>query len=485
MTLQSRLRMSVAVFVAAVPLVAGAQIDDPIHDPITKLFTVELDLIASGLGSPNTISLAHDGSGRLFFTEQTGAVRYVTPGDPTVHPFLDLSSGLVPLNPGYDERGLLGLAFHPDFADAGSPGYHRLYTYASRPYVAGAADFTVPDSTSTGTVNHQSVIEEWTVDAVTGLPDPGSRREVVRIDEPQSNHNAGHMAFGPDGYLYVSLGDGGAGNDVGFGHVDGVGNAQTLTDNNILGKILRINPLDPTDTPGSSDAISANGQYRIPGGNPFVGETGADEIFAYGFRNPFRFSFDDQPGGTGNLIVGDTGQNNIEEIDIVTNGGNYGWHVKEGTFLFDPVTGDVTANSPGSPAGLIDPVLQYDHDEGIAVIGGFVYRGSAVPELYGKYIFGDLAQGFSDPSGRLFVGDLTTGEIHELTIGLDDRNLGLFLKGFGQDANGELYVLGATTIGPAGDTGIIYKIVAVPEPAALAALLIAGAPTVLRRRGSA
>jgi hypothetical protein len=228
----------------------------------------------------------------------------------------------------------------------------------------------------------------------------------------------------------------------------------------VLGKILRV------DVGGNN---SANHQYGIPADNPFVGGGGVPEIYAFGFRNPFRFEFD---GPTGDLLAADVGQNKIEEIDRVVKGGNYGWHVKEGTFLFDPVTGGVTANSPALPAGLIDPLAQYDHDEGIAVIGGFIYHGTQLPGLTGKYVFGDFSTSFGAPDGRLFFADLDTGLIQELTIGLNDRRLGLFVKGFGQDANGELYLLGSTALGPDGTTGVVLEIVPVPEPAAVVLLAI-------------
>ena len=169
--------------------------------------------------------------------------------------------------------------------------------------------------------------------------------------------------------------------------------------------MLRLDPTLPALKPGSADPISNNGQYRIPADNPFQGPGQAPEIYAYGLRNPYRFAFD--TGGTHDLIEGDVGQNNIEEINRITKGGNFGWAVKEGTFLFnrlsDPtavppiVAGTIGANSPGSPAGLIDPIhgpggyLEYDHSDGISITGGFVYRGSGIPQLFGKYIFGDLA----------------------------------------------------------------------------------------------
>jgi hypothetical protein len=384
-------------------------------------------------------------------------------GDKSV--FLDTSARLVPLGafgPGtFDERGLLGIAFHPDYATNG-----LLYTYTSEP-VSSTADFsTMP----TGTVaNHQTVITEWQVPSpldASSVVDPASARELLRIDQPQFNHNGGALNFGPDGNLYISLGDGGGRDDEGVGHsVDG--NAQDAT--NVLGAILRIDPL-------GSD--SANGQYGIPTDNPFVSDpAAADEIFAYGFRNPFRFSFDSD---TGALYAGDVGQDDIEEVDIVTAGGNYGWNLKEGSFCFDPNGADPGFAFPCvvDPLGLIDPIAEYDtadslleNTEGRAVIGGFVYRGSGLPELLGKYVFGDFSR-FTETGvnndGRLFYLDGT--DIFEFDLFGQDA-LGLALLGFGQDANGELYVLANATGVPFGTgpdfavpTGVVLRIVAAPIP---------------------
>jgi len=282
--------------------------------------------------------------------------------------------------------------------------------------------------------------------------DVSTRREIMRIDEPQFNHNSGMLAFGPDGYLYISVGDGGAGNDVADGH-GATGNGQNK--NTVHGSILRIDPLDPVTTT-SPDTVSVNGKYRVPADNPFVAADGVDEIYAYGFRNVWRFSFDSL---TGDLVAADVGQGQIEEIDIVRAGGNYGWNLKEGTFRFNPEDGTVNNSIKDLPEGLIDPVAQYDHGEGISITGGFVYRGYAIPELRGKYVFGDFSSGFFQADGRLLYADLDTGLIQEFIIGLDDRNFGLYLKAFGQDADGELYVLAGPALGPFGDTGQVLKIV--------------------------
>lgn len=426
---------------------------NPFPDPIVKgALHVNLTSVVSsgsGLTAPNLLISAGDSSNRQFVTDQVGQVRLIKDGILQGTPFLDVTARLSTLNPNYDERGLLGLAFSPTFSTPGTAGYGKLYTFTSEPTTA-PANFTVPMPPGTA-FNHQNVVAEWTVNPNNpDIVNPASRRELLRVDWPQMNHNGGMLAFGPDNHLYISMGDGGNGNDVGAGHGT-IGNGQDL--GNPLGAVLRI---DPT---GSN---SANGQYGIPTDNPFVGTAGAvGEIYAYGLRNPWRFSFDSE---TGTLVLGEVGQNTVEEINIITAGGNYGWNLKEGQFRFDPATGLVSNDLTGLPAGLIDPVLQYDRDEGTTVIGGFIYRGDAMPELQGKYIFGDWGA-FAAPAARLFAGNLITGAIEELNI--DNRTLNMWLLGFGRDANGELYLLGSNSLGPAGDTGQIYKITPVPLPAAV------------------
>jgi glucose/arabinose dehydrogenase len=432
--------------------VQGLPLTDPIPEPIQKgNISIELTTVASGLVSPINFKPANDGTGRLFVADQTGVIYIILNDQMLPEPFLDLSGRLVSLGANYDERGLLGIAIHPDFGNPDSFGYQKIYTYTSEP-VSGAADFTTDPPIANP--NNQSVIAEWMVDSQDpNKIDPASRREIMRIDEPQGNHNGGDMAFGPDGYLYISLGDGGNANDVGNGHGTS-GNGQNI--NTVLGSVLRIDPVSPLLTPESNDLISANGRYRIPANNPFVGVDGIDEIFAYGFRNPYAYSFD---SATGKLILGDVGQNHIEEIDIVRKGKDYGWNLKEGSFRFDPNTGNVTDDLAGLPTNLIDPAAQYDHDEGIAVIGGFIYRGTAIPELFGKYVFGDLSRGFGSPNGRLFYADLDIGLIKEFKIGTEDQSLNLYVKGLGQDLDGEVYVLASSNLGPSGSGGRILKIV--------------------------
>ncbi|MCX5645211.1 MAG: TIGR03118 family protein [Phycisphaerae bacterium] len=416
-------------------------IPDPIPAHIVKGdITIELQTIVDDLTAPLSLAVPDDGSKRMFVCDQVGLAWVVANGsDKLPTPLLDVRSRLVTFG-NYDERGLLGLAIHPDFA------HHPLiYTYTSEP-IAGTADF-VNVMPAGVTNNCQSVIAEWRIDSANpNQVDPASRREILRIDKPQSNHNGGTLRFGPDGYLYISLGDGGRANDVADGHVPG-GNAQNLQ--RIYGKLLRI------DVNGAN---SANGKYGIPKDNPFVGQNAVQEIYAYGLRNPFTYSFDSL---TGDLYVGDAGQNNIEEVDLIAKGGNYGWNVKEGTFWFDSVSANlgkvVTGPVRPVPASLIDPIAEYDHDEGSVVIGGFVYRGVQVPVLQARYVFGDWGS-FAAPSARLFYLE-PTFTIKELRIGLADRPTGFWLRGFGQDADGELYVFGSTALGPSGTTGRMLKIV--------------------------
>ena len=434
------------VTVAAIALApAGvlAQIENPIPAPIQVAGApIRLATVSTGLTAPNWGIAAPGHPDRLFVTDQSGQLWNIdlTNGSKTM--FLDVSARLVSLGIGgpgsFDERGLLGVAFDPDYQANG-----LVYTFTSEPATVPADFSTQPMGVAP---NCQSVIIEWEVadpDDPDAVVDPASARVLLRIDKPQFNHNGGCINFGPDGMLYIATGDGGAADDQGVGHSP-QGNGQDTS--NVLGKILRIDP---------SGTNSTNGQYGIPADNPFVGPDGVvDEIFAYGFRNPFRFSFD---SGTGRLIVGDVGQNDIEEVDVVVAGGNFGWRIKEGTFLFDAngtSQGFVTANAPNQPPGLIDPIAQYDHDEGLAVIGGFVYRGSAVPPLRGRYVFGEFAQTFSS-DGRVFF--LQGKKVREVKLS-EQKQLGMALLGFGQDAAGELYVLANATGVPFGQTGVVLKI---------------------------
>ena len=461
---------------------------------------VRLQPVATGLAAPLYGINPPGDTDRLFILEQNGLVLAKQLGSaaaPTVA--LDIMSRVQPpLNPGSanDERGLLGLAFHPGFFDDQSPGFGTLYTYHSEPIPVGTSPTYPVPADGGGTNNYKNVIAEWKIlNTDPNVIDSTSRREIISFGKDAGNHNGGTIAFGPDGYLYLATGDGGNRDDQGPGHIEPGGNAQNLT--TPLGKVLRIDPLDPSLTPASTDPASSNGEYRIPADNPFQGAGEVPEIYAYGLRNPYRFSFDIGNGGTDDLILADVGQGTIEEINRIEIGGNYGWAVKEGTFLFDRDSGEVISDSPGSPAGLIDPIegtmgfLQYDHGDGISITGGFVYRGSAIPELFGKYVFGDLAltpsqMGNPRVDGRLFYADLETGEIKEFLLpqfANDKLPDGLTVHGFGQDGNGELYAM-VTNTPPNGTGGIVYQFVAVPEPTAwlLAALAVAVAGAMRRQR---
>jgi glucose/arabinose dehydrogenase len=442
----------------------------PIAEPI-RPSSVRIDLkpIATELTAPVDLQPDPTLPNRLYIVDQAGVISVLEQGQLWETPFLDLRDRLVsPLGffgtfdeNDFDERGLLGLAFHPGYADPQSPGYGALYTYTSQT-VDGPADFST--ELPLDEVNHQSVVTQWQVTEERSTVNPDSAREVLRIDEPQFNHDGGQITFGPDGYLYIALGDGGSANDDAPGHGT-TGNGQNI--HTVLGSILRIDPIDPGLTMDSPDPVSANGSYRVPSDNPFVGTEGVDEIYAYGLRNPYRFSFDRQ---SGILIVADVGQGFVEEINIVHKGGNYGWKIKEGDFLFDP--DGVVSDQPFEDPDLIDPVVQYDHDEGLSVIGGFIYYGSQFPQLYGQYVFGDFSRAFSTPDGRLLVADLWTGDIRELLIGHAQENLNLFVKGFGQDQAGEIYLLASTALGPFGSSGGVFKLV--PPPTQFTATLSAG-----------
>ena len=443
----------------------------------------------------------------LFIVDQPGILWAVNLTNGVRTKFLDVSATsttplVIPLGacgPGtFDERGLLGLAFHPNFDGARSgPGRGLFYTYTSESETAAATLFTAVPA---GTADHQNVVTEWqAVDPAN--PSAGvilaSRRVLIRVNWPEFNHDGGDLAFGPDGKLYISMGDGGGADDADgqadivarpkhpeqtglptpctvtapiFGH-QGDGNAQKL--NVPLGKILRI------DVDGR-----ANGRYSIPTDNPFFNRPDAQcpspgcvrEIWAYGLRNPYRFSFDRR---TGDLYVGDVGQNDIEEVNLVVKGGNFGWNLKEGTMFFH-----INGNNPGFaspdrdpartiPPGLIDPIAQYDtHHEGHSVIGGFVYRGRGIPKLRGRYVFGDFALLFKFPTGphdyaRLFVmnaGRAEDGlqEISELEV-LPGSRVSLALLGIGQDAQGEIYMMGNVSGLPFGNGGVVVRLVPAPE----------------------
>ncbi len=425
---------------------------EPTEEPPTTN-TVGLMLVAEGFSAPVALVPAPDDSGRLFVVDQTGQVRLIAAdGQVMEEPFLDIQDRMVSLEPGYDERGLLGMAFHPDFAENG-----RFFVYYSAPLRSEApSDW-----------DHTSHLSEFAVSTDNpDMADADSEQIILQVDQPQGNHNAGSITFGPDGYLYVPLGDGGAADDVALGHVDDWyeenegGNGQDLAQN-LLGSILRLDV----------DNVAEGELYAIPQDNPFADQAGAELVWAIGFRNPYRMAFD--MGGDQALYVGDAGQNLWEEVSIVESGGNYGWNVKEGTHCFSTANPNESLDqcpemdADGRP--LIDPILEYQNGNagglGLVVIGGNVYRGSAMPEWDGRYIFGDWSTGFGQPDGTLFIATASAAEgelwtMEELMVaGNDNGRLNEYLLSFGQDNDGEIYILTSETSGPTGSTGKVYRLV--------------------------
>lgn len=405
---------------------------------------VDLQLVAEGFTSPIGVVASPDNTGRLFVIDQAGKIWIIDQaGNKLTTPFLDVTSVMVALNAGYDERGLLGLAFHPQFATN-----HKFYIYYQLPPRTG---------------NNLSRISEFqTSSSDVNTADMSTEKILLELDDPQSNHNGGTIEFGPDGFLYISIGDGGAANDVSAGHVDdwypanAGGNGQDI-EANLFGNILRID-------------VDNGSPYGIPADNPFVGKDGLDEIYAYGFRNPFRMSFD--MGGNHDLILGDAGQGLFEEIDLVTKGGNYGWNVKEGRACFN--ASNNTTTMPSCPAvdnfnnPLIDPVVVVNNagnpqgGRATTVIGGNVYRGTAIPEYQGKYIFGSFGQGGSVPDAELFISTpagQTDWGFEEINLASHPNDIGFYLKGFGQDNNGEIYLTVSSNAGPSGTTGKVFKLI--------------------------
>jgi len=447
--MRRRLMVLLVAFLVVVPAYpVGAQ--SPMGDPMD----VGVQLVADGLTSPVSLLPSPDGTGRLFVVDQIGLIRILMPdGSLREEPFLDVRDRMVPLMSFFDERGLLGLAFHPDYATNG-----RFFVYYSAPLRDGG-----PEG-----FNHTSHISEFRVSDDPNRAAPASERILLQVDQPQFNHNAGALAFGPDGFLHVALGDGGGANDVGLGHVEdwyadnAGGNGQDVTEN-LLGGILRID-------------VDAGDPYGIPADNPFVGRPGLDEVWAYGLRNPYRMSFD--MGGTHRLFVSDAGQNLWEEVSIVEQGANLGWNVNEGTHCFDAENPNVSpAECPdevlsGPTAGdpLVDPVIEYANSRnpeggiGVVVVGGFVYRGTTLRQLSGRYIFGDWSRSFGGPpDGTLLAAKSRKKglwQIQELRVATNPSGrLEERILGFGQDFAGEVYVLTTDNTGPTGNTGKVFRLV--------------------------
>lgn len=407
--------------------------DDDGPDDVNDI-DISLDLVAEGLSSPLVVMESSDNTGRIFIVDQGGQIYILKNNERVSQPFLDISGKIIPRTSAQDERGLLGLAFHPEFESNGR--FFVFYSGALSP--AGPAGW-----------DHTNYVAEYSATPGADQANEASERILLSIDHPQANHNAGMLAFGPDGYLYISVGDGGGANDTSEGHVEG-GNGQDITAN-LLGSILRID-VDNTE------------DYGIPADNPFVGVDGFDEIYAFGLRNPYRFSFDPQ----GNIIVADAGQELYEEINLVEKGGNYGWNIREGAHCFDPGNPGTspmscaTEDAFGNP--LKDPVIEFKNSRsfsdglGNVSIGGYVYEGDAESDLNGKYIFGVLTQTPDAINGAVFAADRSgaTWNYEKLSISNTSNNeLGEYLLGFGKDKSGEVYIL---TNGGTSNSGKVYKI---------------------------
>jgi glucose/arabinose dehydrogenase len=352
-----------------------------------------LEPIVDNLDRPLGIVHAGDGSGRLFILEKPGRIRILRDGALLDQLFLDLTDRV---GSSGSEQGLLGLAFHPRYADNG-----RLFVnYTDREGDTAISEFLVSDDPDRAQAN--------------------SERLLLALDQPAANHNGGHLAFGPDGSLYIGTGDGGAAGDQ-FGNGQ---NAQTL-----LGAMLRLD-------------VDGEQPYAIPDDNPFVGDgPERDEIWAIGLRNPWRYSFDRL---TGDLYIADVGQNMYEEVNYqpaASDGGeNYGWPIMEGLHCFP-------ADRSCDQSGLVLPVHEYDHSLGCSVTGGYVYRGQQSPILQGIYIFGDYCSGLVWGMARNPSGDWQVSRLAET---------GARISSFGQDEAGELYL---ADIGG----GTIYHLIGTPS----------------------
>ena len=415
--------------------------------------------VASGLANPIFVTHAPGDASRLFIAQRGGAIRILDLGTGNLLPTPFLTTTVDTSG----EGGLLGLAFHPDYNTAGAPGAGKFYLN-----VTTGGPFTTR-------------IREFSVDPTNpNRATPGSLREILSFSQPQTNHNGGWIGFSPvDRQLYIASGDGGAGNDEGPGHTPGTGNAQDTT-NNLLGKVLRINPI------GDDFPTDAARNYSIPASNPFragVGipgdDVGDDEIWSYGLRNPFRASFD---RATGDLWIGDVGQSQREEIDFQPasspGGENYGWRLREGLIQTPGVGGP-------RPPGNVDPVYDYDRNNdpfgGTVVTGGYVYRGPD-PALQGKYFFLDSRStpATADDNYWMFDPADPFGTVQNIdALLVPDTGLSQFPVSFGEDAAGNLYIayLGS---------GEVYRIrTAVPEPAATALLAVAATALLTRRRRGA
>ena len=374
----------------------GPQPTAPEQAAPERAVTIVLASAFGGLTFERPVALAFPGddASRALVVEQPGRILLLTKKDETwsATEFLDITDRV---NDRGNEEGLLGLALDPDFE---SNELFYVYYTASSPRRSVASRFTV----TTDDPN---------------LADAGSESIIIEVSQPYANHNGGQILFGPDGLLYIGLGDGGSAGDP-------RGNGQDV--GTLLGSVLRI------DVSAGGDEIG----YTVPADNPFIGVPGArPEIWAYGLRNPWRFAFDRL---SGELWAADVGQNSREEVDLIVPGGNYGWNVMEGSECFSPrgKALRLAQDRPCDPDGLEPPVVEYGHDDGCSITGGYVYRGSRLPRLYGWYIFGDYC------SGKVWAFSRQSGDDDRTVDTLDElMNTSHNISSFGEDPSGELYVI--------------------------------------------
>ncbi|HEX6144381.1 MAG TPA: PQQ-dependent sugar dehydrogenase, partial [Geminicoccaceae bacterium] len=380
------------------------------------------------------------GDPRRFVVEQTGWIRIIdADGRLLEPPFLDLRPRMSLFDPGFDERGVLGIAFHPDFAEN-----QRFYVHYSAPLRDGAPDGW----------NHTARISEFRIDPDDpNRADPDSERIVLEIDHPMWMHNGGSLAFDHQGYLMISVGDGGLNYDL-YGDATPYAQDKDM----LLGKILRI------DVSGHP--------YRIPKDNPFVDDDFyRPEVFALGFRNPFRCTID--RGGEGLLFCGDVGQSNYEEAGPVRAGENHGWPIMEGPVCFNMADEWQNIGDDCDRSGLTLPAIAYvncayqEDCVGRSVTGGYVYRGDAIPELQGHYVFGDWAAARDEIGPALFVAERAAdGSWDWGPLEIAGEPFVNFVLGFGEDAEGELYIMASERTGPDKFGGRVFKVV----PASAAAV---------------
>jgi glucose/arabinose dehydrogenase len=376
------------------PLPVPTSTPQPTPTPTTPINSIRLEPVLSG-GLVNPLYLTHADDERLFVVEQVGRVQIIENGRLRPQPFIDLRDRVGSVG---SEQGLLSIAFHPQYGQPDTPGFGKFYVN----YTNYGGD---------------TVISRFSVDpADPNLADKTSETVLLTVDQPYPNHNGGLLKFGPDGYLYVGLGDGGSANDP-------LNSGQSP--NTLLGSILRL------------DVSDGGEQYRIPADNPFLNDSNRfNEIWAFGVRNPWRFSFDRL---TGDLYMADVGQNKWEEVNFQpgdsSGGENYGWNKMEGTHCFP--------SDPCDPTGLILPIAEYGHDQGCSITGGYVYRGPDFPQMNGNYFFGDYCTGVI---WRIYPDGAGGWE----TVQVLDSDL--VLTSFGEDVRGELYAMDRTM-------GSIFRIV--------------------------